>query len=338
MSTETSSATRFVNSFTYPVRFPSVPKFAFDEATTTSAAGAAPAVAPVPDASSTAPAAPSGAPDGRGTPTPSSAAGDPFAGFDGQYGDVGDDVIEIPADSGTAPGAQVPAAQATPQPAPAPAAQPPAAPQGAEPPVAPPVSPPAVTPSTSSADPLSVAIEGFERNAKELANHAAQHIFKLSDEDATALATNAEEVIPRLMGQVYTKGIAAAGNLMRSFIPQMIEAAVAQINTKSEKSKEALSEFYKSNPDLNEKDHGADVAKWARSFRTANPTAPRSAAIAFVANAIRAERGLPPLSQKGAPPAARSAAFAPARPGGFQSPPAQEVDPYVGIGMEFDDQ
>lgn len=328
---------RFVNTFTYPDRFPSSPRFAFDEAGTTSAAEAAPAAAPAPAAPATAPAGTPGAPDGGSVPSSSSPAGatpspqehDPFAGLDG---DFGDDVIEIPAAPPTDGGAQVGAQAAPPAQVP-PAAQPPngAAPQ--EPSVAASSPPPAATPSATPVDQLSATIEGFKANAAALSAHAAQTLFKLSEEDATALATNAEEVIPRLMGQVYTQSIAAAGNLMRNFLPQMIEEAMSQNVVRSERSKEALNEFYSSNSDLNEKDHGQLVAKWAKTFRTANPSAPRKDAIAFVGRAIRAELGLPPL---GAPPAARQAAFAPARPGGRTPPPPQENDPYAGLGLDFE--
>lgn len=331
------SEQEFHNPFSFPARWPSMPRFAFDEAATTSAGDVAPVAAPAPGATS-APAASPGAPDGGPSPGGSPAAGatssDPFAGFDSGYGDLGDDVIEIPAAPAADAGAQVPGAQPAPVATPAPAAQPQAAPPSAEPAPSAAPAPSSGTPA-SPTDQLSAAIEGFKTHGKELSAFAAQNLFKLSEEDATALATNAEEVIPRLMGQVYNQALAAAGNLIRNFVPQMIEQGVAQITTKAERSKEAINEFWASNPDLNAKDHGADVQKWSRVFRQANPTSSRKEAIAFVAKMIRVERG---LAAPGAPSAARQAAFTPARPGGAQPPPSAEHDPYAGMALDFDSQ
>lgn len=320
--------------------FPLGPRFLFDEAATGSG-DAAPAAAPVPAAPSAAPAPTPGAPDSGAAPVASpSAAGattsdsdDAFSGFDDNFSD---DVIEVPVAPPTNGGAADPAAQAAPAPAATPAASPtPASPQGQQPPAAAPVTQPAATSLHHSGEPLDEAMQGFERHAKELANHAAQKIFALTDEDAAALATNAEQVIPRLMGQVYQQSILASMNLIKSFIPQMITQGVVSHTARTAKSTEAINEFYTTHPDLNAKDHGDLVKTWSKSFRQANPAATRAEAIKFVGNAVRFQAGLPPLSSAPAP-AARPTAFAPARHGARTPPLSAEHDPYSGLGEDHE--
>lgn len=321
-----------------------VPFFHFDEAGTggatpapvggTPAATTAPSSTPAPSA---APSPPAGGGSPSSPPEPGSASGsDPFGGLDTDFD--GDDVIVLeaapPTDGGAAP----------------PAGTDPAAPAATAAPVATAPVPPVVAPAAvapvaaadgtspaSTGDPLNDAIDGFIKHGKELATHAGQTIFKLSDEDAAALATNAEEVIPRLMGQVYTQSIAAAGNLMRNFIPQMIEQAVGQINSRTEKSREAIDEFYTANPDLNVKDHSETVKAWAKQFRQANPKATRADAIAFVARAVRLQHGLPVPGTAQPQVAVRPQPFAPARPGGRAPTAPAAHDPFAGLDQDFDE-
>lgn len=271
---------------------------------------------------------------GGGTAPGTDPEPDPFSGLGGDFDSDLDQVIlpDAPATVAGAPAspaapaapAQVPAAQT------APAAVLPSPDPGAAPPQA-----PVVTSSASPREQLDVAVDGFKTNSAALADWAGKELFKLSDEDATALATNAEEVIPRLMGRVYTQCLAAAGNLIRNFTPNMIDHAIEQKHTSRTKSEEAVSEFYKTNSDLNEKDHGAWVSQWAKAFRSANPKATRAEAIDYVARAVRIQAGLP-MQGAAAPAAARAAPFSPARPGGRQLAPPSEHDPYAGLGMDHE--
>jgi hypothetical protein len=186
---------------------------------------------------------------------------------------------------------------------------------------------------------LDSTIEGFKANEADLANWAGQNLFKLSEEDVAGLTTNAEEVIPRLLGKVYTQALAAAGNLIRNFVPPLIADSIESTHSARTRSQEAIGEFYQTNPDLNEKDHGALVGQWAKAYRAANPKASRKDAIAYVATAVRIQAGLaqpaPGAAPAGAPP--RPQAFSPARPGGRQPAPTGEKDPFAGLGMDFDE-
>jgi hypothetical protein len=223
--------------------------------------------------------------------------------------------------AGAVPGEPKPAA-------PAPAAQPQAA--------APPTAAPAPDGNVSSAprSPLETAIEGFQKNHKEMSEWASQNLFTLSKEEAEALETDAVAQIPKLMGRVFSQSLQAMGNLIQNFVPQMVNQGVQQQQRVSARAAEALSEFYQANSHLSADKHGASVDKWARAFRAANPKASRADAILFVGRAVSAEFGLAPGQVAPRKPAAP---FAPARPGG-RAPVAQsgERDPYAGMEDEYD--
>jgi hypothetical protein len=182
---------------------------------------------------------------------------------------------------------------------------------------------------------LEQAIEGFRTNHNELSKWASTNLFALSKEESEILETDAASLIPVLMGKVYSQALQATTNLIKNFVPNMINEGVATTTARSAKAQEALSEFYSANPHLNASQHGAMVDKWARAFRAANPSASRADAIKFVGNAVNAELGT--TAPPGAP-ARRAAPFAPARPGTRVQQPSPTHDPYEGMDMEFDQQ
>jgi hypothetical protein len=178
-----------------------------------------------------------------------------------------------------------------------------------------------------------VALEGFKTNQKELSEWASQNLFALSKEDAEALDSDVVAQIPKLMGRVYTAAIQASTNLIKNFVPEMINSGVMGQQQRTARAAEALSQFYSANPHLNAQAHGASVDKWARAFRAANPTASRQDAIAFVGRAVSAEHNLAPGVSNGS---GRPQPFTPARPGG-RAPQTQQVhDPYAGMEDEYD--
>jgi hypothetical protein len=175
-------------------------------------------------------------------------------------------------------------------------------------------------------------------NQTALADWASRELFKLSDEDAATLDTNATEMIPKLMGRVYTQAMQSAVNLIKNLVPEIVNSGIQTQQTRSARATEALNEFYQANPHLSADQHGAAVDKWTRSFRATNPSASRSEAIAFVGKAVSAEFGIwPQANGSGAPAARRAAPFAPARPGG-RAPAAAKGphDPYAGMEEEYD--
>jgi hypothetical protein len=209
----------------------------------------------------------------------------------------------------------------------APATAAPAAPQG-QPQAAP------AQPGTQQGprSQLEFALDGFKSNYNELSSWASQNLFALSKEDHDALENSPADIIPKLMGRVYTSSLQAATNLIKNFVPEMVSQGSAQQSARAARATEALNEFYQTNPHLNAQAHGQAVDKWARFFRGANPRATRQEAIAFVGRAVSAEFGVAPGTggRKAAP-------FAPARPGA-RAPQrsGQQHDPYAGMEDEYD--
>ena len=101
----------------------------------------------------------------------------------------------------------------------------------------------------------------------------------------------------------------------------------------------AEGEFFRAHPALNKQAHGRDVERLARLYRSANPNATLQEVIRDVgAMAIQTLKLTPQPSAKpnGARPHA-SPSFVPAVGGGAKGPPQQpEVNPWAGLGMDFD--
>lgn len=291
------------------------------------APGSPPAASPEGGAASS--GSSSGTSDAGGSSTPAPAS-DQFAGLDGLDDDF--DSIDLgDVSTGDGPGA------ATPDPA-APTAQPvkPAAEQPAPAAQADPAAAPAPAPAkdgtSASQSPLEQALEGFKANNAALSDWAAQNLFALSKEDAEALETDAVAMIPKLMGRLYAQVLPAAANLIRNFVPNMVQEGVQSHTATTTRSQEALNEFYSTNAHLNAKDHGAAVTKWAKAFRAANPKATRKEAIDYVGRAVSFEFGINP----GAPKPAAPQSFAPAHSGARTPAPRSANDPYAGMEDDLD--
>ena len=277
-------------------------------------------------------------PEGGGTegaaPAPDAGGSDAFAGMENDDFDL----VEMPteeAPTGGEPGGAEPPQEV--KPPSQPAAEPKAPPQ--QPAAAQPQAAPAKDVPSAPRSSLEQAIEGFRTNHNELSQWASTNLFALSKDDADILETDAAGFIPVLRGRVYSQALQATVNLMKNFVPEMINQGVMSTNARTAKANEALQEFYAANPGLSPQQHGALVDKWARAFRAANPQASRSDAIKFVGNAVNAELGLPPTAGgNGARPPARSAPFAPARPGVRSQTPPRQQDPYEGMDMDFDQE
>jgi hypothetical protein len=294
-------------------------------------AGAAPS--PPEGGTAAAPASTPPAEPAAPAPTEKPPASDAFDGFESDDFDL----VELPVEDATGgePGA-------TPPQEPPKAPQPVAAEQTPLPPqqVAQPPGVPAQNVPQPPRSALEQAVDGFRTNHKELSNWASQNLFNLSKEDADGLENDAAAMIPVLMGRVYSQALQATANLIKNFVPNMIDEGVSTGTARQARASEALNAFYSANKHLNPEHHGALVDKWARAFRAANPGATRAEAIKFVGNAVSSELGLAPPAGagNGATPPKRPAPFAPARPGTrVQQPPASH-DPYEGMDMEFDQE
>ena len=300
------------------------PRILCDDGTSAGAAsGGSPAPAPTSppgEAGAGAESTPQQIPSSIQEDTSAPSTGQEFEGMEDDFDSI--DLGLPPTDDGSG-GRQAPQAPTAQQPA-TPAAQ--AAPQQAAP-----QGQQAGNVSSAQRSQLDTALEGFKSNYADLATWASQNLFALSKEDAEGLETNPVEMIPKLMGRIYVSSLQAATNLIKNFVPEMVQSGVGTQQQRSAKAAEALNEFYASNPHLNAQQHGAAVDKWARAFRAANPQASRSEAIAFVGRAVSAEFGSAGM------PAQRAAPFAPARPGArAPSMPQGAHDPYAGMEDDLD--
>lgn len=262
------------------------------------------------------------------TETPSLSSDDAFSGFDSV--DDGLDEIDLPTVSDP-----VVVTPDTPVVAPV---VPPAAPVA---PVVPPVAAPVVAPSAkdgSPPSPIEAALTGMVANEPALVAHLAQTTYALSKEEMDAFELDAVGQIPKLMAKVHMQATKNTLSLIRQMVPQLIDSRTEQTGSVKARAAEAKNEFYTTNSDLNEKDHGPLLDKWASAFRAQNPRATRQEAIKFVGQAIRTELGLP-APAAGAAPTARPQPFAPARPGAKAPVSATRVDdnPFGGLGMDIEE-
>lgn len=268
-----------------------------------------------------------------GTPSGDGSGGDEFSSF-GESDDF--DSVELEAGSDPSQAPEVDPAAAVETPAVAPAATPPVAPKAAAevPPAAAPV-PAAPKGPDSPSSAVDELVGNLETNGPALQTWLEQNSFKLTKEEADAFELDAVGQIPKMMAKVQVASMKMTLNMLKNLVPSMIDKQTALVSGKQTKAKEALNEFYTSNSDLNEKDHGALVTKWANAFRAQNPSAPRGDAIKFVANAIRTELGLAAPAAGAAP---RVAPFAPARPGARQPTMTKPVEnPFSALGMDLDE-
>ena len=287
-----------------------------------------------------APTPPDGGSAAAATPPAPAPASDSFEGFENDDFDL----VELPTEevtdgeSGAASPKEPPKGtqQVATEPAPPVKAQ-----QGAQPSGVPAQNVPAEPVQQPPRSALDQAIDGFKTNHKDMSAWASQNLFNLSKEDADGLENDATAMIPVLMGRVYSQALQATTNLIKNFVPQMIQEGVSTGTARQARASEALNAFYAAHPHLSSDKHGALVDKWARAFRAANPGASRAEAIKFVGNAVSSELGIQPAAQaggNGAAPPRRPAPFAPARPGTRVQQTSPTHDPYEGMDMEFDQE
>ncbi len=249
---------------------------------------------------------------------------------------IADPVGELDS-SGQAPASTAPVsppAQLPPsEPAPTPAApQQPPSPQA--PPVQPPPQQPAETPPVQTPEEL-------------LANYRSglETAYAISQDDALALATAPETVLPRLAANVHQRvmhEVAQQLQQMMTMVPQMLEARVAQQTAETE----AKQVFYSAWPGLAA--HHDRVVQNAALIRQANPQATKEQVIEMTGMMTAIALGLDPAAakqggQRTAPPAPRQAPAAPmavpphrpAAPGAsVSSPPLQQQNVFASFADE----
>jgi len=172
--------------------------------------------------------------------------------------------------------------------------------------------------------------------AKSIAELLPQ--YALSEDDAAALLTTPEEVLPKMAAAVH---VAVIKNVL-AHLPQILPNLIQQIQQTTGQETKAADEFYAVNPDLKDAQFTDAIKIAGQAFRQLNPTADRATAIAQVGNMVRMSRGLPQLASKAndTPPAApRQVPFTPAQGGaqGNKAPADDNVFTKLADEFSFDD-
>lgn len=251
--------------------------------------------------------------------------------------------------SGTqAPAASAPApvaAPATPpaQAAPAPQATPPAQPTAAsgsaqQAPAAP----------AAQSDPNVVTTpEGFldawNEGREALIERFAEDQFALTEEEATALTTAPETVLPLLLGRTLFTSIAAAQRLMMEQMPAMVQSLQRQHNARAE----AETTFFSRFPHLQKAEYREKIGQVARLHKQMNPNATMDERMADVAALVTqhfkiqtpAIAAVAPQAQPTGAVVQRVMHQPAAAAGGAVRGSAQPVDtdPFAGAFADYDD-
>ena len=260
---------------------------------------------------------------------------------------------------------ETPPVEATPEAAPAPS---PAEPKPAEvpptaaptevvvpeptPPVAPvaaPAEPAQPTPTpTPAAEPTPPTMDQvratYQENRKALEDQIASNVYNLSEEQVQQLDDGDSSIIPKLAARVYMDAVTGAVAHMITYLPQMVNEALAG----RDKQQEWSDKFYAANPALNKDAHGAVVDRLGASYRGMYPVATSEEFIRDVgAQAMVALKVLPGGNGEIVPapvvpivpvvPAPKTPPFSPASAGGTGGgaapPPA---NPYEALAEAMD--
>ena len=262
---------------------------------------------------------------------------------DVNWGGMADELIAE--DSGVEGDEQVVDAPETALPAESPAvASPPVveAPAAGQPPsvdtpVPPTVSPPATPPLPEApATPTAPVDYGAWRTQKE--SELESTLYAVSDDDAAALLTEPEKVLPKMAARLHMEVLENAMRAVQAMVPTMIE----QVQRSSEVNTRAKSLFTSVNPDLADPRYEPAIMQLGQTFRKVNPTADAETAAKAIGALVRSALNIPaPQANVGGvaqtPPAIAPAPvpFTPARGGGGASIPAGTSNPFAQMAEEF---
>lgn len=201
----------------------------------------------------------------------------------------------------------VPPAPSTPAPVAQPPAEPPAAPPqpAAQPPqpVPAPTEPPAPTALT------------VEQQLAKLTEH-----YALSEEDAAALQTEQEVVIPKLAAKLHYNVMQDLGAWMAQAVPQMIQQYTQAVQLETKAREQIFSRW----PEL--KDYEAQTLQAGALFRQLNPTATPEQVLEALGPIVYAGLGKPfpgasaPAAPSPATPTQPASTFMPAAPATAPAP------------------
>lgn len=232
-----------------------------------------------------------------------------------------------------APESSAPAPATAPQSGPAPVSPPPAAAQ-AQAPAASPTTPAAAEPAATVQPAAPSSQPSFE---EQLAARVAQLTadYAIPAEDATALLTEPETVLPKLAARVHQNIVTEMWQSLHATLPQVIAGTVQGML----REQEARNAFFTAWPEL--RPYEAQVKQTGMFYRSMNPQAPADVAIKTIGELVMAALGLtrntPPASAPTPKPATRPAAFAPGGVGSAGAPVAPpDQNPFTAMAFDPD--
>lgn len=229
-----------------------------------------------------------------------------------------------PAAPAASPAAAAPVAAAPGQPAPS-------APVASEEGVAP---PPAASPTQAPAQPAFDYSKWRTEQVTQL-----QEQYKISDDDASALLTEPEVVLPKLLAEHHVRVMEQVLTSVQQMVPRVLEQHTYAVT----REQAAKQQFLAVNSDLADPRFERAIATFGQTFRSLNPNATGEEAARAVGNLVRAAYGMtPPNPGVGQPPAATPPAQMPTQPfapvrggGGGPAPAAPPQNPFEALALDF---
>jgi hypothetical protein len=165
--------------------------------------------------------------------------------------------------------------------------------------------------------------------------------YKLSDDDATAMLTEPEVVLPRIAAELHLRVMESAMTAVQRMLPSMLHS-YQQVNDSEQKAKNL---FTTVNPDLADPQYEQAIFQFGQTYRAVNKNASPEEASRAIGNLVRAAYGLqapgqtpagsPPASM-GSAPAPAAAPFVPVRGGGGQGVPSgAPQNPFEQLALDF---
>lgn len=165
---------------------------------------------------------------------------------------------------------------------------------------------------------------------------ALEQLYALSEDDAHAMITEPEKVLPKLLAKMHLQATQSVLNSMQTVVPQIVSTT----SNAAKAETEARQAFFSVNDDLAKPEYEPAVLQIAAMYRQINPTAPRAEAIQKIGELARVSLGLP---AKGAAQAVAPVAgvpqqpFTPARGGTGGGAPASQNE-WAKLASEFDQE
>lgn len=216
----------------------------------------------------------------------------------------------------------------------------------AEVPAVPPVSPPSGEPVVPPAAPTpppplpetpvpSASPEDYASWKTKREGELQASLYALSDEDAAALITEPEKVLPKLAAKMHMEVLENAMRAMQAMVPVMME----QVTKNTEVNTRAKNLFTSINPDLADARYESAIMQLGQTFRKVNPTADAETAARAIGALVRSALNIPAPQvgsvQQPAGVTPTPAPFTPARGGGGQARTMAPSNPFSMLAEEF---